>query len=48
MAGTKTDGMETRGLMKEEPGTLLSQKGWPNGWREERHRRGEMKKGEAC
>ena len=33
MAGTKMDKKETRGLMKEEPGTFLSEQGWPDGWR---------------
>ena len=42
---TKMDRKETAGLMKEVPGTFLSQMGWPDGWRgggtrEERRREG--------
>ena len=37
MVRTKMDRKETAGLMKEVPGTFLSQLGWPDGWRGEGH-----------
>lgn len=44
MAGTQMDRKETGGLIKEEPGTLLSEQGWPDGRRGEGHKREK----EAC
>lgn len=44
MAGTQMDRKETGGLMKEEPGTVLSEQGWPDECKAE----GLKREKEAC